>query len=169
MAYLAFTTTFRDLSNAPSSYIDFVEQDQPGWGDKQLALLSSLIDAKLAKRYATPFDSASPPAPILDWLARLMTLRTYLKRGIDPTDAQVSEIKADAQAAWLEILDAANSKDGLTELPLRADSPGSDGVTRATPLSYSEAGPYQWSPIQEQAAFEQSGESTDFFLGGIIP
>ena len=148
-------TSFRGLTLAPASYVDFVESDEPGWIAGQLAQISALIDAKLAKRYATPFASDSPPVVVTDWLQRIMTMRLYLKRGIDPTDRQIEEIRADAKAAWDEIVDAANSKDGLTELPLRADSPGSDGIVRAAPLSYTETSPYDWS--QNQAEENRDG------------
>jgi hypothetical protein len=154
-AYLT-RTAFKALTLAPASYSDFVETEEPGWQDAQLLHLSALLDAKLAKRYATPFDPASPPVVVEDWLQRLMTVRLYLKRGIDPTDRQVEEIRQDAKDAWAEVLDAANSKDGNTELPFRADAPGTDGVTRGTPLSYSETSPYDWSAVQ---ACENEGPS----------
>jgi hypothetical protein len=154
--YLTFGT-YRDYTLAPASYVEQVENEEPNWINKQLALISSLIDAKLAKRYATPFDVDSPPALILDWTARLMNPRLYFKRGIDPADRQVSEMRKDAERAWEEIIDAADSKDGLTELPLRADLPGSTGIVKASPLSYTETSPYQWSVWQAEEDRDDSG------------
>lgn len=153
-------STYQDLTLAPSSYVEFVEAEEPGWINRQLELISSLIDAKLAKRYDTPFDADSPPAVVLDWVSRMMNPRLYFKRGIDPSDRQVSEMREDAANAWAEVLDAANSKDGLTELPLRADLPGSQGVTKTAPLSYVETSPYAWSYWQRDEAITGDGNGS---------
>ena len=93
-------TTYQDLTLAPASYVEFVETEEPGWIGRQLTHLSALIDAKLAKRYETPFASDSPPTVVCDWLRRLMDPRLYYKRGIDPTDKQIVDLKDDAKAAW---------------------------------------------------------------------
>ena len=140
-------TTYQDLTLAPASYVEFVEAEEPNWINRQLSHLSALLDAKLAKRYATPFDADSPPVAVQDWLRRMMDLRLYYKRGVDPTDQQFGEIKEDAKAAWAEVADAADSDKGHTELPRRADDP-TIGVTRGTPLSYTETSPYIWSDVQ---------------------
>ena len=147
-AYLTIDQ-FKSLALCPASYVDDVETLEPGWTDAQLAFWSSMLDSRLAKRYATPFAPDSPPVIVQGWLARLVALRIYLKRGVDPEDAQVASIEADAVAAQAEIKEAADSKEGLFELPLRADAPGANGVTRGTPQSYSEQSPYTWMDIQE--------------------
>lgn len=144
--------TFRDLSLLPPSYVDTIEQMHPGWLGRQLTRWSSWIDARLAKRYATPFSSDSPPMIVEEWLNRIVTHRCYLKRGVDPTDAQVEDIKVDAEKAMAEITEAAEKNQNLFELPLRADAPGSEGVSRGAPLAYSEQSPYTASELARDAA-----------------
>jgi hypothetical protein len=148
MAYLTIDQ-FKDLALCPAEYVDTVETQHPGWCLAQLGFWSGMIDARLAKRYQTPFASDSPPVVVQGWLARLMSIRVLLKRGIDPTDAQVASLEADATSAMLEIKEAADSKDGLYELPLRQDAPSANGVTKGTPLYYSEQSPYTWMDLQE--------------------
>lgn len=147
MAYLT-VEQFKDLAISPASYVDEIETEHPGWVDAQLGFWSSYIDSRLAKRYATPFDADSPPVVVQGWLARLVTERVYLKRGVDNTDGQIAAVQDDAKAAQAEIKEAADAKDGLFELPLRADAPGSDGITRGKVLSYTEQSPYSWTYVQ---------------------
>lgn len=151
-AYLTIAQ-FKALSVIPASYVDQIETEQAGWTDTQLAAWSAWIDAKLAKRYQVPFGS---PAPITVqmWLSRIVTPIAYLKKGIDPTDAQVSAIVADGEAARLEIKEAADSKEGLYELPLLATGP-SQGVGKGAPLGYSEQTPYAWTDVQQDAACDE--------------
>ncbi len=139
MAYLT-KTTFAALTVMPSVDVDALEVVAPGWIDAQLDYWSGWIDSRLAKRYAVPFSSP-PPDAVKGWLARIVTLRAYMKRGIDPNDAQFSEIKADADAAGVELKEAADSGEGLFDLPLREDT-ASSGIARGGPLVYSEASPY---------------------------
>jgi len=147
-AYLT-VETFTDLAICPSEYVDYIETQQPGWVDGQLAFWSGYIDSRLAKRYATPFDVDSPPIVVQGWLARLVTPKIYLKRGVDNTDAQIVAVQDDAKAAVDELAEAANAKDGLYELPLRQDAPGGQGITRGAPLAYTESSPYVWMDQQE--------------------
>jgi hypothetical protein len=148
VAYLT-VDEFKNLAICPSSYVDDIEVDQPGWVLAQLTYWSSYIDSRLAKRYATPFDSDSPPIVVQGWLTRLVTPRIYMKRGIDNTDGQIQSVQDDATAAMSEIAEAANSKDGLYELPLRQDAPGGQGISRGAPLAYTETSPYVWMDHQE--------------------
>lgn len=108
---------------------------------------SAWIDSRLVKRYAAPFDSPYPVA-VKGWLNRIVTLRCYLRRGVDSGDRQVAEIKLDAENAQAEIKEAADAKDGLYELPLRADTTAT-GAKRGTPRVYSEASPYVGFDVQQ--------------------
>lgn len=153
-AYLT-VETFTNLAICPAEYIDYIESQQPGWVQAQLDFWSSYIDSRLAKRYATPFDSASPPIVVQGWLARLVTPKIYLKRGIDSTDGQIQAVQEDATAAGNEIAEAANAKDGLYELPLRQDAPGGQGISRGAPLAYTETSPYVWMDQQGSIGREQ--------------
>lgn len=147
--------TFRDLTLLPPSYVDTIETMHPGWLGRQLSRWSGWIDARLAKRYATPFDAASPPFIVEEWLSRIVTPRCLLKRGVDPTDAQVDDIKQDGEKAMAEIKEAAESAEGLFELPLRQDLPGSQGVSKGAPMGYAEQSPYTWAELQKDASADE--------------
>jgi len=149
VAYLTIEE-FKNLTVCPGVYVDDIETEQPGWVQGQLDFWSSYIDSRLAKRYATPFDADSPPLVVKGWLARLVTVPLYRRRGVDTTDAQITAVQDDAKDAQAELKEAADSKEGLYELPLRADAPVSDGVTRGKVLSYCEQSPYTWTIVQER-------------------
>lgn len=154
MAYLT-VEGFKNLTVCPGSYVDDIETEQPGWMQGQLDFWSSYIDSRLAKRYATPFDAGSPPVVVKGWLARLVTVPVYRRRGVDNTDQQITAVQDDAKDAQAEIKEAADAKDGLFELPLRADAPGSDGVSRGKVLSYCEQSPYSWTYVQAMSGREE--------------
>jgi hypothetical protein len=158
-AYLT-RAAFKLLTVMPAVDVDALETEASGWVDAQLALVSARIDSRLRKRYTVPFTSPYPAA-VTDWLARLVTLQCYLRRGVDSTDAQFVQIKADADAATAELKEAADAKEGLFELPLRADT-DADGVTRGGPLAYSEQSPYVWTNSQGTTGREEdaSGSGT---------
>lgn len=146
---------FKGLTIAPAVYVDQVDAIEAGWTLKQLTHWSSWLDARLKKRYAAPFNPASPPATVQGWLARIVTEELYLKRGIDATDEQWTRVQERAKEAKDEVKEAAESKDGLFELPLREDDPTVTGVTRGSPLVYTEAGPYHAFTLQRDAAEDQ--------------
>ena len=110
----------------------------------------SYLNDRLSKRYAVPF--ASPVPTILKgWCTALVTLDLYSKLGFNPSSKQDDEaIVQAAQRAREEIKEAADSKDGLFELPLRADT-NERGISRGGPLAYSEASPYEWTDVQAEA------------------
>jgi hypothetical protein len=58
----------------------------------------------------------------------------------------VQKAKDDA-LAWLK--EAADAKDGLIDLPLRADTTAS-GISRGGPLAYTETSPYAWTDVQAE-------------------
>ena len=64
------------------------------------------------------------------WLTCLVTVRCFLKRGVDATDEQYVTIEQDAKEARDEILEAANGDGGLFDLPLRGNTT-TTGVSRA--------------------------------------
>ncbi len=156
--YLTFDD-FKALSLMPSEDLDAVEQASPGWIAAQLEYWSAQIDSRLRKRYAAPFSSPYPIA-VRGWLARIVTIRCYLRRGVDPSDLQFAEIKADADTAVAEIKEASDSVTGLFDLPLREDTT-STGATKGGPFVYSEASPYAWMDAQAS-----TGRSEDNRGGG---
>lgn len=152
MAYLTLAA-FKLLSVIPPEYLDDIETDQAGWTDAQLGRWSDWIDSRLAKRYAAPFGTPYPGA-VTGWLNDLVTFEAYLKRGIDPTDKQTSEIVRRRDTAMAEIKEAADAKDGLFDLPLRADTTAS-GISKGSPLGYSEASPYVGFELQRETAWDE--------------
>jgi hypothetical protein len=147
MGYFPNLAAYEICSTLPLEWISEVATRHPGWVEKQIDLVSALeIDARLSKRYVTPFEAPYPLA-IQSWAARILDARVLMRRGIDPVDDQYVAMLADATAAKAEVLEAANAETGLYDLPLRADTDAS-GLTRPAPRSYSEASPYVWTTRQ---------------------
>lgn len=145
MSYLD-KDAFAALSTIPAEFLDAIEDVAPGWIDAQLVSWSRQIDARLAKRYAVPFAEPAPDI-VTAWLARIVTLQCYMKRGVDPSDIDMDFLRADYQRALDEIKEAADAQFGLFDLPLRADTTKS-GISKGGPFAYTEASPYAWTDEQ---------------------
>lgn len=146
---------FLARTTMPASFVAEVEARTPGWIAIRLLINSANIDARLCKRYDAPFTA---PAPLIvcDWLTRIVTLETWLKRGVSATDEQFLEYKQQATEAAADIKEAADSNTGLFNLPLRADTDES-GVTRGYVLSSSQASPYAWMDDQVRDGRAEDG------------
>lgn len=147
---------FRARSVMPGPDTDQLEITDPGFLNTCLEDWSDYINARLRKRYAVPF--ASPPPPIvLRWLVRLVTRDAYAKRGFNPSAPSDKDSILDAATrAEAELKEAADSKDGLFDLPLRDDAQGQSGVVAGGPLGYSEQSPYVWADRQREDAEDGS-------------
>lgn len=152
MAYLDLNT-FKLLTLAPSTYVDEMETEQAGWMGAQLDYWSAWIDSRLSKRYNVPFSSP-PPLAVKMWLARIVTLQLYLKRGVDATDNQYVDIREADKIARDEIKEAADAVGGLFDLPLRSDTTAT-GITKPAPQFYSEGSPYTWTDLQKIQAEDE--------------
>lgn len=130
-------------------WVDELEVNYPGFLTVQLASYSSIIDARLAKRYATPF-SAPYPEQVKKWLAALVAPEVYRRNGYDPSDQQSALLESDRSEAFAQLRESADAVDGMFELPVRSDIPSSDGVSRGRILSSSDATPYGWLDRQRQ-------------------
>lgn len=145
---------FAARSDLPPEYLDAIEDRTPGWLDVQLEQWSRWIDARLVKRYAVPFAAPAPEIVKL-WLSTIVSFRALMKRGVDPSDVDVSLLREDyervvgTQDRPGEIKEAADAEKGLFELPLRQDT-GAAGISKGAPRQYSEHSPYAWR--DEQAA-----------------
>lgn len=124
----------------PAEDVDDLEARYPGVVAANVTGISGQFDASLVKRYAAPFVAPYPDSLIFN-VVQVVVLRLYLKRGFNPSSAQDAQIikLADAAMAWLR--DAADSKDGLVELPIRQQT-GPSAVNSGGPLAYGEASPY---------------------------
>lgn len=145
MPYLDLNS-FKAVTTMPVSFITEIETKSPGWIASQLSLHSIRIDAQLRKRYAVPF--ADPPLVVQGWLAAIVELACWLKRGVSSTDEQFQEYKARAQSALDEIHQAADAVDGLFDLPMSSTVNTSGVSPLGFPRAYSEASPYAWTDVQ---------------------
>lgn len=149
---------FKLLSVMPSGDIDARETAQVGYVTAQLDSASGYIDAQLSKRYAVPFTGLPDNSIVFRWTTDLATYRIWQRRGWDATDAQAEQIKEDHDRALEQIEKAANSVDGLYDLPLAS---GSSGISKGKPRVYSEASPYVSTDVQSAA-----GRAEDLARGG---
>lgn len=96
--------------------------------------IDSEIDDALRRRYIVPF--VLPPQTVKKWAAKLWDERLYEARRYPGSDAPVdSDLAAAAGRARQAMTDAANPDNPpAPELPLRADLPGSSGVTKGGPF-----------------------------------
>lgn len=152
MAYLD-VAGFKLESEMPSVFVDALETEEPGFLDTQLESGSRWLDARLRKRYAVPFVEPYPKI-VLHWLALIVTPRAWRKRGLDANDQQYVDVKAAADAAVLEVLEAANSETGLFDLPTLDEADGS-AVSKGGPQSYTEASPYVFTDEQATVGREE--------------
>lgn len=159
-AYLTFDE-FKARTLMPSADVDALNATEPGWIVQQLDSWSRRLDASLAKRYPVPFPSPFPEA-VKEWLCRLVTVRAYLKRGVDATDSQWVTVKEDGDVTIEEVKQAADGAAGLFELPV-SDAGGASAVTKGAPKVYSEASPYVWRDRQRDTARDEDaqGSGTD--------
>src|SRR5262249_40937353 len=135
---------FKLRSEMPDEDIDLVEQRYPGYLAAKLDEETAWINGRLKKRYAAPFKDPVPTI-VLGWLAKIVTPAAYKKRGWNPSSEQDQDILKEAETAREEIKEAADSNEGLFELPVRQDLPGGTGVVFGGPLGYAEASPYTWT------------------------
>lgn len=145
------TTEFRAISIAPTRIIDAVEAASAGFLAAQIELASDDIDARLRKRYAAPFASA--PRKVRRWVAAIVTRELLLKHGIDPTDSQWGAYDAAATRALEELKEAADSVEGLFDLPLATSS--ATAIVAPRPITYTESSPYVHQDVQVSEAYDE--------------
>lgn len=144
---------FRARTTMPMGDVDEIEQSEEGYILARLTARTARINSQLRKRYTIPF-AAPVPEVVLDWLATVVTPDLWLKRGVNPSDAQVAAIFAMADKAWAEIEKAADCETGLYDLPLREDT-AATGISQGGPFSSSQASPYAWMDVQRTKATQE--------------
>jgi hypothetical protein len=142
----------------PFEDVDFLESNHSGFLDARLEVGTSIINARLAKRYAVPFEDPVPEI-VLGWLVAIVTPKAYQKRGWNPSDQQSAQILADATEALEQMKEAADSEVGLFDLPVRADLEDTSGVSKGGPLGYTEMSPYVWTDLQVEVGSIEDGNS----------
>jgi hypothetical protein len=108
--------------------------------------------------------AAGTPIPeiALGWLASIVDVDVWQRRGTNPQDPGIETFVADRDASLGEIKEAADSKDGLFDLPTN-DPVGDSAISQAGPISYSETSPYAWQDLQRAAAVgDDRAQSGDF-------
>lgn len=149
--YLTFDL-FKKHSVLPEGFANKVERDTPGFVDTQLDTWSRWIDARLRKRYASPFNAFDgvpdvTPPQIQLWLAALVTIPVWIKRGVDPGDLQFDLVLEDRNTAKAEILEAANSDNSWFDLPLKVSEDGTL-ISRPSTRFRSEQSPFVFTDRQ---------------------
>jgi hypothetical protein len=93
--------------------------------------------------------SAPTPVPetILGWIVALVTMDLYRKRGVNPQDPTIETVREEAIRALAELKEAADSKDGLFDLPVNENA--DSAITTGGPLGYAEQSPYTWTDIEQ--------------------
>lgn len=87
------------------------------------------------------YYAATPvPETVLLWLTILVTWDAYQKRGRNPQDPLILDLKEDRVRVLAEIAQAADSKDGLFDLPASEDV--DSAITTGGPIFYSESSPF---------------------------
>ncbi len=144
----------------PVDDVTALEASEPGYLTQRLASNWGWVKARLAKRYDVAKMELACPEICLSWLTALTTKDFYAKRGFNPSSASdesaILEAYNDAKA---EVKEAADSKDGLFELPL-AGTNDVTAITRGGPLGYSEVSPYVWQDVQFDTAFDDDKNRT---------
>src|SRR5262249_1029155 len=131
---------FKARTVMPPEDVDRLEVQYAGFVVQQCTSYQAWIESRLRKRYAIPFATPVPEIALIGLVA-LVTLACYMRRGWNPSSAENQSILDADTRARDEIKEAADSKDGLFDLPLRNDT-GASGVSAGGPLGYSETSPY---------------------------
>lgn len=137
------------LGHLPVVDLDAIEADAPGCIEGTIQAMSGYADSRLRKRYVVPLV-APFPEPIRLHVAALVTASLYLRRGPQPAGEQNEAITALRQEALDFLKELADGKDGLAELPLRADLQTTEGVAVGGPLAFTSSDPYAF--LDEEVA-----------------
>ena len=139
---------FRTRTIMPDVDVDEVWRKRSGF--LEAALRGSLADiyARLRKRYKTPMNPV--PEIVVRWQTLIVTPEAYRARGYDPQDPSLEAVEADRTRAYEQIKEAADSQNGLYDLPL-LDAADASGLAKGEPWSTSEASPYSWTDRQAEA------------------
>jgi hypothetical protein len=115
--------------------------------------------------------AAATPVPeiVLGWLTSLVTFDMYSRRGINPADPTYDMLTKDLERVEADVKEAADSKDGLFDLPTSEDQ--DSAVTTGGPLACSDASPYAWQTRQARRGRRQDFEDFGggFNGGGFFP
>lgn len=150
---------FRLATIMPQDDVTQLEASEPGFLQKRLDMNWSWIRDRLKKRYDVAAIEANGNDTVKRWLVHMTTKDGYDKRGWNPSsESDRSAILDPYTEAKAEVKEAADSKDGLFELPVTADATGT-GVSRGGPLAITETSPYAWMDRQAETGREEDSNS----------
>lgn len=103
--------------------------------------------------------AAAPPVPdaVLGWLVALVSVDVMRKRGVNSQDPLIKEFFDEATTAKAEVKEAADSKDGLFDLPSSEDQ--ASAIVTGGPLGCSDTSPYAWQDRQAREGYAQDAQS----------
>lgn len=109
------------------------------------------------------------PGTILRWLTSLVTEDVAIRHGVNTADPLFDRINKRVEETWRQMGEAANSKDGLWDLPASEDM--GSAVNTGGPQAYSEQSPYTWTFKQatqgrQELAALQPPPSPNKLVGG---
>lgn len=112
--------------------------------------------------------SASTPVPeiALGWLVSLVNVDFWKRRGANPQDPTFQDALDARTEALAEVKEAADSKDGLFDLPTN-DAVGDSAIVHGGPLSYTEASPFVAADMQERQGVLEDERGCGTYGGGI--
>jgi hypothetical protein len=146
---------FSIRSTMPAGDVLALDAKYPGFLDAQINLArSAYIYGRLRKRYnVSSIDpNANPPGVepeiVKAWIAAIVTPIAYNLRGVQMSDVTIDNINKGRDDALKALQEAADSENGLYDLPLLAADPS---ITVGGPLGYSEPSPYEWQRRQLEA------------------
>jgi hypothetical protein len=159
--------SYKSITLIPVSEINGIELLEPGWTDARSALCQAWITDKLRKRYGAYAD-ADVPSTVKRWMVAMLDRDVYTKRGRNPQDPAMTDVNREAEEALAQLDLAANSQQGLIELPIVQGTDVS-GVNHGGPIFYSEASPFVSADRQQRAAATECGEDErgDGTYGGV--
>lgn len=100
------------------------------------------------------YSAAEPvPAIVLRWLVAGVAYAVWNRRGRDPQDPYIADLKERYATTLAELKEAADSKDGLFDLPVSEDA--DSAITTAGPDIYSETSPYVWADREIRRGVEE--------------
>jgi hypothetical protein len=143
---------FRVRTVMPDEDVDELWTQRQGFLEAALRGALADIYARLRKRYKVPFNPK--PEIVVAWQTKLVTPEAYRARGYNPSDTSLEGAEKDRERVYEQIKEAADSKDGLFDLPLD-DAADATAIGKGGPLSYSEAGPYEWTDVQRRSLRER--------------
>jgi hypothetical protein len=90
------------------------------------------------------YAAATPvPESFLDWLTVLVSNDVMWKRGTNPQDPAIVALTERRKQVLDEVKEAADSKDGLFDLPISDDE--QSAISSGGPMGTSNASPYAWT------------------------